>query len=315
MADVAKGRRTKLLGVPPETIEPQKPKVLIYGPPGVGKTWQAIQFPGVYFFDHERGADLDHYRKVLKESGGAYFGPDQGSLDFETVIGQVQALATEQHRYGTMVFDSITKLFNAAIIDEQERLGDKDAFGASKKGPVRQIARLLKWVTRADMNAIFICHQKDEWGKDDKGNREVIGYTFDGWEKLAFELHLLLRISKIGAGESAKRFAHVGKSRMIGFPEGTRFDWTYEDFAERYGRDVIEKASKPIVLASEDQVSAVKRLLETVKVSDDFAEKCFKKANVDEWLEMETDQIAKVIDALQAKLAPQPAETVQSVAA
>ena len=289
--------------------------MLIYGPPGVGKTWQAIRFPGVYFFDHEQGADLDHYRIQLKESGGAYFGPDQGSLDFETVIEQVQALATVQHPYGTMVFDSITKLFNSAIIDEQERLGDKDAFGASKKGPVRQIARLLKWVNRADMNAIFICHQKDEWGKDEKGNREVVGYTFDGWEKLAFELHLLLRISQIGSGDSARRFAHVGKSRMLGFPSGQRFDWTYEDFAERYGRDVIEKASKPIVLATEEQVAEVHQLLETVKVSDDFAEKCFKKANVDDWPEMEAEHIVKVIDALQCRcLHPNRPKPVQSVA-
>ena len=299
-----RAKRSKLLAVSPETIEPKKPKVLIFGPPGVGKTWQAIRFPGVYYFDHEQGADLDHYRKVLKESGGAYFGPDQGSLDFETVIQQVQALATEQHSFGTMVFDSATKLFNSAIIDEQERLGDKDAFGASKKGPVRQIARLLKWVNRTDMNAIFICRQKEEWGKDDKGNREVVGFTFDCWEKLAFELHLIMRISQIGSGDNAKRFMHVGKSRLVGFPSGARFDWSYEEFAERYGRDIIEKASNPIVLATDEQVAKVHRLLETVKVSDDFAERCFKKANVDEWAEMESDQIAKVIEALQAKLAP-----------
>ena len=295
--------RSKLLAVSPETIEPKKPKVLIYGPPGVGKTWQAIRFPGVYYFDHEQGADLDHYRKVLKESGGAYFGPDQGSLDFETVISQVQALATEKHQFGTMVFDSATKLFNAAIIDEQERLADKDVFGASKKGPVRQMARLLKWVNRADMNAIFICHQKDEWGKDDKGNREVVGYTFDCWEKLAFELHLLLRISQIGSGDNARRYMHIGKSRLLGFPTGAKFDWTYEQFADLYGRDVIEKETKPIVLATEEQVAKVASLLETVKVSNDFVEKCFKKANVDDWVEMEADQIAKVITALEARLA------------
>jgi hypothetical protein len=154
------------------------------------------------------------------------------------------------------------------------------------------------------MNAIFICHQKDEWGKDEKGNQSVIGATFDCWEKLAFELHLLIRLSKIGAGENAKRYMHIGKSRLTGFPEGSRFEWSYEEFAERYGRDIIEKAAKPIVLATDDQVTEVKRLLDTVKVSDDFAEKCFKKANVDDWPEMEAEQIAKVIDLLNAKLVP-----------
>jgi hypothetical protein len=224
----------------------------------------------------------------------------------ETVIGQVQALATEPHEHKTMVFDSITKLFNTAISEESDRIigkGFKDEFGASKKPVVRQMARLVRWVNAADMNAVFICHQKELWGKDDKGQREAIGWTFDGWEKLEYELHLILRISKIGNGESSKRWAHIGKSRLTGFPEGQRFDWSYADFAERYGRDVIERETKQMILATEEQVAEVNRLLETVKVSDDFAEKCFKKAGVEDWPEMESDTIAKVVEALKAKLA------------
>ena len=298
-----KRRTTRELGaVSPDTIEPKKAKTLIFGPPGVGKTYEAIRFPGVYYFDHEGGADQDEYRVRLKNSGAGYFGPDQGSLDFETVIEEVQTLATIEHRYNTMVFDSMTKLFNAAITEEQERLGDKDAFGASKKGPIRQVTRLLRWVNRADMNAVFICHQKDEWGKDEKGNREVVGQTFDCWEKLAYELHLVLRISQIGTGKDAKRFMHVGKSRLANFPSGARFDWSYEEFADRYGRTAIEKAAKPIILAADEQVAEVRRLLEIVKVSEDWAEKCFKKANVDDWPEMEAETIGKAIEFLKSKL-------------
>src|SRR4051812_31701239 len=134
-----KPRRGRLLAVAPETVEPKKPKVLVYGAPGVGKTWTTLDFPGVYYVDTEGGADLNHYREKLKNSGGVYFGPDQGSLDFDTVIGQVQALATERHEFRTIVFDSISKLWNVALSDEQERLGDKDAYGAYKKAPTRQM--------------------------------------------------------------------------------------------------------------------------------------------------------------------------------
>ena len=260
--------KSKLLAVAPEMVEPRKPKVLIFGPPGVGKTWAALDFPGVYYFDTESGADLGHYRERLRASGGMYFGPEQGSLDFDTVIGQVEALATEKHQYKTMVFDSITKLFNTAITDEQVRLGDKDVFNASKKGPIRQMTRLVRWINRADMNAVIIAHQKDMWGKDEKGNREVIGATFDAWEKLEYELHLVLRISKIGAGDKAKRFANIGKSRLIGFPEGERFDWDFTTFADRYGKDVIAKEVKQIVLATSEQVAELKRLLELVKLPE-----------------------------------------------
>jgi hypothetical protein len=302
-----RGART-LGAVSPDTIEPTKAKILVFGPPSVGKTYTAIRFPGVYYFDHEKGATRNEYRERLKASGAQYFGPDQGALDFETVIGEVQTLATIEHPFNTIVFDSATKLFNTAIADEQDRLGDKDAFGASKKGPVRQLSRLLRWVNRADMNAIFICHQKDEWGKDDKGNREVIGQTFDCYEKLAYELDLVLRISQIGVGENARRFMHVGKSRLTEFPSGSRFDWSYEEFAERYGRTAIEKAAKPIVLATEDQVAEVRRLLEIVKVPEDWTDKCFKKANVEDWAEMESENIAKAIDFLRVKVSPGAAQ-------
>lgn len=300
--DVVLRSRSKLLAVPPDTVEPKKPKVLIYGPPGVGKTWAALEFPGVYYFDTEGGADLAHYRDKLRTSGGIYFGPDQGSLDFETVIGQVEALATEQHPYKTMVFDSMTKLFNTAISDEAQRLGDKDAFGASKKAPIRQMSRLVRWMNRADMNAVVICHQKDMWGKDEKGNREVVGMTFDAWEKLEYDLHLILRISKIGVGSSAKRFAHVGKSRLTGFPEGERFDWSYESFADRYGKDVIEKDVTPLVLATPEQVAEVNRLVEIVKLPDGTIEKWLKKAEVETMEEMDTETIGKCIAFLKEKL-------------
>lgn len=303
VVQLSKPRKTKLLAVTPEAVEPKKPKILIYGPPGVGKTWGSLDFPSVYYIDTEGGADLAHYRDKLRKAGGMYFGPDQGSLDFDTVISQVEALATEEHHYKTVILDSITKLFNTAITDEQTRLGDKDAFGASKKGPVRQMARLVRWLNRADMNAVVIAHQKDMWGKDEKGNREVIGMTFDAYEKLEYDLHLVMRISKLGNGANAKRFAHVGKSRLTGFPEGEKFDWSYSEFSTRYGKDVIEKSAVPVVLASHEEVAEIKRLIEVVKLPDGTIEKWFTKASVDSFEEMSSATIQSCNQFLQGKLA------------
>ena len=70
------------------------------------------------------------------------------------------------------------------------------------------------------MNVILIAHEKELWGLNDKNQREVIGKTFDCWDKLEYELDLALRISKIGTGETAKRYANIGKSRLPSFAEG-----------------------------------------------------------------------------------------------
>jgi hypothetical protein len=291
-------RKSKLLAVAPDSVEPRKPKVLIYGAPGVGKTWASLDFPSVYYIDTEGGADLDHYRAKLRNSGGAYMGPDNGSLDFDIVISQIQALGTEEHHYRTVVIDSISKLWNMALTDEQEALGAKDVFGAYKKLPGRKFSSLVKWVQRLDLTVIFIAHQKDLWGPDDKGIRGQIGYEPDVQEKLQYDLHLSLRIAKLGP----RRAAFIGKSRLTGFVEGDNFDWSYANFAERYGKDVIEKKATTLVLATPEQVQEVKNLLEVVKVPEDWAAKCFKKADVDDWSEMNADIIAKVIDSLKAKL-------------
>jgi hypothetical protein len=293
--------RSRLLAVAPEAVEPRKPKVLIYGPPGVGKTWASIDFPSVFYIDTEGGADLDHYRAKLRDSGGAYLGPDQGSLDFDVVIGQIQALGTEEHHFRTVVVDSISKLWNTALTDEQEALGTKDVFGAYKKAPTRKFGSLVKWVNRLDLNVIFIAHQKDLWGMNSQGQREQIGYEADAQEKLQYDLHLCLRIAKV---TPTKRIAYIGKSRLLGFPEGDNFDWSYAEFAARYGRDVIEKEAKPLVLANPEQIAEMQHLLEVVKVSEDWQEKVFKKAGVDEWAEMDADKLDAIIAMLKQRITP-----------
>ena len=84
----------QLKAVEPTQIEPSRPKVLIYGRYGSGKTHAALDFPQPYYIDSEGGAKQDQYRKKLIASRGAYFGPEQGSRDFAAVIEEVKTLAT-----------------------------------------------------------------------------------------------------------------------------------------------------------------------------------------------------------------------------
>lgn len=289
---------SRLKAVDPKAAEPSKPKILVSGKPGVGKTWAALDFPKVFYVDTEGGANLSHYTDKLSKSGGAYFGPEQGALSFEDIIEQIKALATEDHQYKTLVIDSISKIFYEEISREQERLGSSDQYGASKKPAVGFMRRLVSWIMRLDMNVILIAHSKAEWGLDAKGSRSEIGTTFDAWDKLEYELHLWLEISKAGPNRRAK----VRKSRLENFPDGDVFSWSYAEFAQLYGVDVIEKKGEAIRLSTSEQLSKIRELLELWKAPDGQQEKWFKSANVTSYEDMNTDVIASLIKHIETKI-------------
>lgn len=290
---------SKLKAKTPGETQPGKTKQLIFGPSGVGKTWYALSYPKPYYLDTEGGADLLHYQERLKTAGGVYMGPADGTLDFATVIDEIKTLATETHGYETLIIDSITKLFQTCIAQEADRLGDKDAFGASKKPAIAWMRRLVAWLSRLDMNVVLIAHETSEWGKDDKtGQRVEIGKMADVWDKLIYELHLTLWCQKRGP----QRVAIVRKSRLTGFPEGESFKLEFGAFAERYGKDFIDAPAKPIVLATADQVTEINRLLGIVKVTEEEITKLLTKAGAENFAELNESQAASTINWLTKKI-------------
>jgi hypothetical protein len=112
---------------------------------------------------------------------------------------------------------------------------------------------------------------------------------------LEYELHLVLHIFKAGPYPSK---AKVRKTRLTGFPNASVFPWTYTDFAERYGKDVMEKEARTETLATPEQITEVTRLLGIVKLPDGTIDKWFTAAGVEAWAEMETGRAAKAIDYL-----------------
>ena len=288
---------SKLKGKTPELIKPGKIKAVLYGPSGVGKTTLALSFPKPYYFDVEGGAKGPQYRELLKKSGGAYLGPEDGTLSFDTLIEQMQALATEKHGYKTLIVDSLTKLFQTTIAQEAERLGDKDAFGASKKPAIAAMRRLVMWASRLDMNIWFVCHETAEWGMVN-GQRAEVGRVADVWEKLLYELDLAVQAVKRGP----QRMCVVKKSRVTAFPDAECFPLEYAEFAARIGREVIEGDGVVITLALPEQVAEVKKLLDIVKISEAEIQKGFDKVGVASFEEMTTDQIAVWQNYLRKKI-------------
>jgi RecA/RadA recombinase len=294
------GKQRTLRAHKPTEVKPSKPKILIFGKPGVGKTWTALDFPAPYYIDTEGGANLGHYQEKLARAGGAYLGPEDGSNDFQTVIDEVTALSTTSHPYKTLIIDSFTKLYMTEAGIAEETVGSE--FGRDKKEAQRPTRKLVRMLDRLDMTVILICHEKDKWERmtNAAGKQEIVttGQTFDGWDKLEYELHLALQVMKQGT----TRKAVVRKSRLQGFVEGVGFPWSYSDFAERFGRDIIESGVVAINLATDDQVRELTDLIALLRVDKDEWSKWLAKANVDSFEEMDADTVQKCIDFLNAKL-------------
>lgn len=286
---------SKLKAVDPKKAEPSRPKVLVFGRPNVGKTFVSLDFPNCYFIDTEEGATRSHYTDKLVKSGGVYFGPEQGSLDFNSVIEEVKTLATEKHPYKTLIIDSFTKLYNIATFEAAEKGGDD--FGRDKKEANKPTRRLMNWLSRIDMNVILTAHEKPLWGLDAKGNRSEIGVTFDGYDKLEYDLDLILNVVKNGPARKAR----VVKTRLVGFPEASNFDWSYNDFAERWGKDVIEQSSKQVVLATPEQVANLKDTLENIKLPEGQLDKWLQAAKAGKIEDLESSAAEKIINHINQK--------------
>lgn len=287
---------SKLKAVAPKNTEPKKPAILVYGEAGVGKTFTALDFPKVYYVDSERGATNKEYTDKLQKAGGVYFGIEQGSQNFDEVLEQIRALRSEKHEYKTLVIDSFTKLFNTEIGNEQERLkkaGKKDEFGSSKKPAVAKARELVGLLSTLDMNVILICHETPNWSEG-----EQKGVKPDAWDKLLYELDLAFHIRKLGGS----RKAFIVKSRIASFPEATAIDWSYAEFASRWGKEVMEREQKPVTLATPEQLARVAQLNDTLKTTPEEIDKHLSYGEAAKYEDMATDKIAFVINRLEAKL-------------
>lgn len=277
----------------PEEVKPTKPKMMISGESGVGKTSFALDFYKPYLFDTEGGATREQYQQKLKIAGGAYFGKEEGSQDFKAVIDETKALCTTKHDYITAIYDSFTYLYMLeAAIAEADKGSD---FGRDKKManiPTRQLISVLE---KLDMNVILICHSKQKWERKGKDIIDA-GSTFDGYDKLEYILDLWIEILKGG-----KTFM-VRKSRINSFVQGNSYPLSYDKFAELYGKEVLEKPSVPIVLATDEQIARVLQLIEVLKVPDAQVEKWLTTSAVESWDGMSTEQIQKCIDLMEKKI-------------
>jgi len=276
----------------PKATKRGRARILVFGPPKNGKTYGLCGFKNALYIDTEGGALEPQYQNQLESAGSMYVGPDEGSQDHEKILQAMKALGTTKHKFTTIIYDSLSKLFDSQVAADLDRMTDKaikqkkeleSTFGAEKKGAIRFVRRLIRWADMLDMNLILVCHSKDKWA-----DGEIVGTTFDGWAKLEYELHIALNV--------VNRKAVVTATRYQEFEKGASFDWNYCEFIKRYGSEPIESAAHAVAIATPEQVEQLTKLLSVRKDADELTEKWLKAADADSFAEMKAEHITKCIE-------------------
>lgn len=285
--------------------------MLVFGKQGVGKTWTGVQLPKVYMIDCEEGGGREQYQEHLLRSGGMYLDRALGAGSFETVIQEVRTLAAEKHDYQTLLIDSLTKLTLIENAAERERIGSNDPFSSYKKAGVAKTMRLLDAISKLDMNVILTAHEVPEWATQD-GKREQVGVMPDCYDKVGYELDLVLRIMSTSKGN---RIAQVYKSRILSFPEGDKInlqvngtDTSYAEFSKRYGIEALEGAATPVEFATPEQVAEIERLIAMFKPDADEVKKKLVACRAETWAELTVEQADGAINKWLKKKIETPKE-------
>ncbi len=281
-------------------VKEKRLKMFIFGPAGVGKTTAVIQFPDSYIVDTERGTDF--YANTINKVNSVVL----QTLNPDEIKPELHALLTEKHPYKTVIIDPVTQVYNAVQekwtrIFEKHAKSERDAevqdFGMRYWSKVKSEFKALQRIMLAlDMNVIVTAHQKDIYGT----GFNKIGVSFDSMKGDDYFFDLVFRVERKNGDLVAYKVKERAEIGCEKFP--AEFVWSYNNFLKFYGKDIIEKESTPVAMATPEQVARLDELIKIVKVDDDTINKWLSKADVDEWDEMNEETITKCIKFLEDKI-------------
>lgn len=276
-----------LRGKKPEALQ-KRLKAFFYGAAGVGKTTAAIQFPKPYLIDTEKGAENQQYKKILESQGGVIF----QTSDFDDMMIEIRSLLTEKHDFKTLIIDPLTIVYSNLLDKAEKKVGSE--FGRHYSEANKHIKHMINMLLRLDMNVIITSHAKNEYGT----GMTLLGQTFDCYKKLDYLFDLVFEIQKRGK----ERVGIVKKTRIENFLDNETFPFSYEEISKRYGKEILEKEAEIEILATEEQLKELNRLIDLLKIPEETIEKWLKKADSENFDEMKSEQIDKVIEHLTKQL-------------
>lgn len=232
-----------------KTLE-KRLKLFLWGDSGVGKTTLSLQFPKPVVIDLEGGADLygeSFAFDVLKASTA------------DEVMGAVQWLLTSPHSYRTLVIDPITVYWDAlqkkwSDIFLRRNKGSKghkfEFYDLQPRDWMTVKAEFKDFIRKLialDMNVIVTARQKVQYA--DGQFMRSIGETFDGEKSLPYLFDTIVRLYR---DEKGRFLGECLKDRSNKLPTG-EFEVSYESLVNHLGKKALEKKSKPLAFATEEQ--------------------------------------------------------------
>ena len=255
-------------------------KCMLYGMAGVGKTTASIMFPRPAVIDTERGTEMDQYVDAINQRKGVVL----RTASYDTIMDQIRMLATEDHPYQTLVIDPISVVYDAIADAHKKKVGTD--FSKHLVEAWSDWKRLTLLLSALDMNVVMTAHSKNEWLAGESTGQQ----TWDGPKKSDYWVDLIIEVTRDGQD----RFGNVRKSRIADLPVDTTFPFSYDEIANRYGREILEKNAVPL---DGDRV----RLLDLINDDPDGeskASRLMKRAKVATLSELTDSQVGKAIEWL-----------------
>jgi hypothetical protein len=317
----------------PARTDRRRPKILMYGGAGTGKTTTALCLPGVKaFIDAEDGTDpyveqFEFDRKKTK--------------DHNEIFAELDKLLADPGKYSMLVLDPIstvhrrlriladetirprTKLKNATITEWDQVLG----YGANER--IATIMRVLfDRLMALDLAVIVTARAKPLYRIGGGENREQIGITYDGPAGMDHEFHLVLEMRQVGDA----RIAKVVKARGMRLTTGTEIEATSSrEMAQKLEAEhwagAFTAVGRPVVVASAhakaeanpapangngsnrirkiitlDQLTRLQELVKEMGFSHESVKVALRSRGVEMFSELDFEQAVEMLDTLEERL-------------
>ena len=268
-------------------------RILLFGPPMVGKTTWASQFPDPIFIDAEDGTKKLRVARVLRKGQSPFDAMDDAG-NWTRALAAVEWVATAPHKYRTLVIDTIDKLEHFAKSWVCKNIGYRNAkkelveaktldevgggFGRGDLAVVEQFRKLLGALdccSRRGITVVLLGHEHIETMKT-PNNTDYPRYALQTGKKVSelllkefdYVLHAMPHtdvLTKLSFGNEKSytrntgvRYLHCGldstRATKCRLPLPARMIFDYPTFAE-----AMQRAGDPMFVRTsvEEKIALV----------------------------------------------------------